>query len=345
MSTPTRRAHAIDLLRLVAAVQMISGHTMDALIAPEYRRGDAWATYTSVRGLTAVAFLFAAGVSFAMVAAHAPERRRARALRAGQLIGISYALHPPVALFASDAAARLASLRELFAVDVLACIGVSLLALELLALKLSSRAFTIASAAVGLTLVLASPLVAPIDASGLATPLLDYVTKSGGSLFPLFPFAGYAFLGAAIGGLARPRDAGWRPAAVLAVTALVLGLASLAYRTLSSTPASEHFYAWPAASFARLAVVVALALALTLATLRLDALPRWVTTLGGETLFLYVSHLLALYVAGIGLVHFFGASLSVGASAAAAVAMVVACCAAALGWTRYRDRRALTERR
>jgi uncharacterized membrane protein len=333
--TQLRRAIGIDLLRLIAALQMISGHTVDALIAPEHRVGAAWATYTSIRGLTAVAFLFAAGASFAMVARGSPNRRRARVGRTVELIVISYVLHPPVALFSSDDAARLASLRELFAVDVLACIGVSLLALELLA-RVPARWFALASAIVSLVFLLGAPLVEPIDPSGAAAPLLDYFTKRGGSLFPLFPFAGFAFAGAAISELARPREDRARSAKVFAAFAIAVGVAAAAWNAASSAPPPDAFYAWPAASFARLAIVASLTCALTLATLRVEQLPEWATKLAGETLFLYVSHLLALYVAGIGLVHWIGASLSVEAAAAAAVTMVIACCAAALGWNRWR---------
>jgi len=35
----------VDLLRLVAALQMINGHTLDALIRPEYAQGDFYLRY------------------------------------------------------------------------------------------------------------------------------------------------------------------------------------------------------------------------------------------------------------------------------------------------------------
>lgn len=335
MSEPLRRAHAIDLLRLIAAVQMISGHTIDALIAPEYRSGGVWATWTVIRGLTAVAFLFASGVSFAMVASQSPQRRPARVRRALQLIVISYALHPPVALFSSDAALRDSALSAFFAVDVLACIGVTLLVLEVLAARLSPRVFIAMTGVLGLVVILVAPLAEPIEPRGIAWPLLDYLTKRGGSLFPLLPCSGFALLGAAIGSIARPREAGARSSFVLAAAAVILGVLALAWSSLTPTPPPESYYAWPAASFMRLTAVVVGALVLTLATRRVDSLPSWMTTLAGATLFLYVSHLLVLYVGGIGLVHFFGASLSVEASAAAAVAMIAVCAAGALAWNRY----------
>ncbi len=337
MSEPSRRAHGIDLLRLIAAVQMISGHTVDALIAPEHRSGELWARWTLMRGLTAVAFLFASGVAFAMVAAQSPERRRSRVRRALMLVGISYALHPPVALFSRDAALREASIREFFAVDVLACIGVTLLVLEVLA-RLRPRAFAGASAALGIAALVAAPATAGIVASGPARPLLDYVTRTGGSLFPLLPYSGFALLGAAIGAAALPREPGPRAVRVLVAATLGFGGIAAAWNALAPAPTPALYYAHPAASFGRIAAVCALALVLTLATARVRALPRWMTTLAGETLFLYVSHLLALYVGGVGLVHFFGASLSVAGSVAAALALILACAVAALGWHEHAGR-------
>lgn len=339
-----RRAHAIDLLRLLAAVQMISGHTIDALIAPEHRAGSVWAWWTWIRGLTAVAFLFASGVSFAMVAAQSPERRGPRLRRAGQLIAISYALHPPVALFSADAALRDASLRELFAVDVLACIGVTLLVLELIAARLPARAFAPVSGALGVVALLTAPLGASLQPTGIAMSLLDYVTKAGGSLFPLLPFSGFALLGASVGTVARPREPGWRAASVFAASSAACLLAAAIGRAVSASPPHELYYAWPVASLSRLGVVLGIALVLTIVTSRVSSLPAWTTKLAGETLFLYVSHLLALYVGGVGLVHFLGGSLSLAASIAVSVVLVVACSAGALGWDAYRERRALTAR-
>lgn len=332
------RAHGIDLLRLLAAVQMISGHTIDALIAPAWRVGEGWARWTMIRGLTAVAFLFASGVAFAMVAAQSPERRAARVKRALTLIAISYALHPPVAIFSSDVVLRDASIASFFAVDVLACIGVTLLVLEALA-RLGPRAFAIGSGALGVLSILLAPLCAGIDANGLAEPLLDYLTKSGGSLFPLLPFAGFALIGACIGAVARPREHGWRASITWGAAAAIFGAAAYALSALEATPSHEAYYAWPAASFGRLAAVLGLALVLTLATRGIERLPTWMTTLAGETLFLYVSHLLALYVGGIGLVHFWGGQLSLGESLAAALALIVACALAALAWARRGEKR------
>ncbi|HKP59763.1 MAG TPA: heparan-alpha-glucosaminide N-acetyltransferase domain-containing protein, partial [Polyangiales bacterium] len=125
----------VDLLRFVAALQMLQGHTIAALLAPAARHGPWFALWSAARGLTSVAFLFAAGLSFYLATERARDPRAAsrRVLRALRLIALGYLLHLPLAaLFTSDPASRLRALHEFAAVDVLQCIGVSLLALEAL---------------------------------------------------------------------------------------------------------------------------------------------------------------------------------------------------------------------
>ncbi|MDQ3036784.1 MAG: hypothetical protein M3Y87_30605, partial [Myxococcota bacterium] len=96
--------------------------------------------------------------------------------------------------------------------------------------------------------------------------------------------------------------------------------------------------AWPAFSLLRLGCVVAIAALLAAATARVPALPPIVRTLASETLFLYVSHLLVLYVAGIGLARILGPTLPLGAAAAIAITLIVLCSAVALTWSRWKAR-------
>src|SRR5215813_11037268 len=54
----------LDALRVVAAVQMVFGHTIDAVLASSLRHGAIYETWRAWRGTTAIAFLLIAGVSF-----------------------------------------------------------------------------------------------------------------------------------------------------------------------------------------------------------------------------------------------------------------------------------------
>src|SRR5262245_34139551 len=68
------RVAFIDALRLLAAVQMVQGHTIDAVLDRAYRHGAVHALWSQARGLTSVAFLFAAGLAYARVALTKPAR-------------------------------------------------------------------------------------------------------------------------------------------------------------------------------------------------------------------------------------------------------------------------------
>jgi uncharacterized membrane protein len=326
-----KRAHAIDLLRLVASVQMIAGHTIGALLAPEHRVGTIFEGWTVARGLTAVAFLFASGAAFALVTRMdpSPDRTRRRVLRALALILLSYALHAPVAAVDGDPTAVAAAWRELFAVDVLACIGVTLLVLEGLA---RLPRFALSTAVLAAISFAASPLASTIDPEGPFVLFASYLTRRGDSLFPLLPYAGFALAGASIGSVAFQRPRSERALAVAA--ALVLGVGVLAWAT--TRPPTDAYYAWPALSLLRLGFVIASTAALSLATARVSRLPRIVTVLAGQSLFLYVSHLLVLYAGSFGLARAIGPTLSVHAALFAASLMVLASGAGALAFARSR---------
>src|SRR5688572_6443365 len=123
-NTSPKRVVFVDALRIFAAVQMIQGHTIDALLAPVYRSGAIFDGWTFSRGLTSTTFLFAAGLSFVLASAGAkdPQLARRRRVRRGlELIVIGYLMHAPVGiLFGSEPSAAMA---EALSVDVLQCIG------------------------------------------------------------------------------------------------------------------------------------------------------------------------------------------------------------------------------
>ena len=61
-TVPRARVLFIDLLRVLAAFQMLQGHTIAALLAGSYRHGLLYSLWYGARGLTSIAFLFASGL-------------------------------------------------------------------------------------------------------------------------------------------------------------------------------------------------------------------------------------------------------------------------------------------
>jgi hypothetical protein len=325
----------VDLLRFVAALQMLQGHTIAALLAPEARHGAGYAVWATARGLTSVAFLFAAGLSFQLAtgARGAPSGVRRRVVRAVRLVGLGYLLHLPVGLSSSDEATRAGALHEFVAVDVLQCIGVSMLLLEALrTLVESSRIRVLIASAFAIGLFALAPFAGELRASGSLRPLLAYFTSSGGSLFPLTPWAAHVFAGYATGSLVRPEVApAAGPWAFLGTRLSVLGLALGAFAVLVAAIGAPRVLVDHAS---RLAGVLGLAWTLWLVGEHIRRVPRTVATLAQHTLVLYVFHVILVYGQGVGLADWIGPRLSVAGAVTAAVFVIAASAAIALGYDR-----------
>jgi uncharacterized membrane protein len=330
--TAAKRAVFVDVLRLVAAVQMIQGHTLDALLASSFRSGSGFEAWTFSRGLTSTTFLFTAGLSFVLASRGARDpaaARRRRMKRALQLIAVGYVMHAPVAiLFGSEPTAALA---EFLSVDILQCIGVSLLGLELLSAALDSWRARVAIAGLG-----AAALFALASAAGRLVPhgpwfgLTSYLSPSGGSLFPLVPWSGYVLSGLAVGTWAF-REGKWRVSTrlfALSVPVLLLG-----WLVARAAPGADPRVA-PAFLLLKLGLVLVVAAALAAALAGVSRLPAWLETLAGETLFLYVTHVLVLYAAHVGVKARWGGTLGPGPALLVALGLLVLCSAGAFGYRR-----------
>lgn len=339
-TVPRRRITFVDLLRLIASFQMVVGHTVDGLLLDELRRGPVFDAWTSVRGLTAASFMVAAGLSFhlstiARFETHKgdPAAVRRRLKRGALLVALGYLLHAPLAMLWGDAAA---ALREFAIADVLQCIGLCILALEGLTL-LARKPSQVVWAAGGLAVLFIGlgPLGDTITPDGPWRFALNYVSHRGGSLFPLVPWAGFVFAGVALGALALPRGARTGasvPAPRLALAALGIIAVGAALSQLDLEGVSRN--ARPAFNLIKLGAVVAVVAVLALASRRIARLPRVATILSGQTLALYVSHLMVLYAGGVGLMHLIGHTLSLPAAILAAASMVVGTAAFGLAWHR-----------
>lgn len=344
-----QRLHFVDLLRLIACLQMVLGHTIDALLAEELRAGPAFERWSWCRGLTSVAFLFAAGVSYhvstlARFGEHRADRGKVlrRFRRAAWLVALGYMLHFPAAIFGDDPSAAARALHAFAMVDVLHCIGLSIAALELMTLLAkSARQVVVASALLAALAFALAPLGERLDPSGAWRPLVNYVTHRGGSLFPVLPWCGYLLAGTAAGALALPNGTRTpahvplpRLAALTAIVLAVSAAADLAPFSLVIEPASHN--ARPAFNLLKLGIVLAIVTLLAALGRRIARLPRSLQILAGESLIVYVAHLLVLYGAGVGLSSTIGHTLSLPLAIAAGFAMALLMAFVGLGWFRLK---------
>lgn len=333
-ASATARVVFLDVLRLIAAVQMVQGHTLDALLSERERAGRWFQIWTSARGLTSTTFLVCAGMAFALAVREGSKRGRVhRVRRASMLIAVGYAMHAPLgALFGERWEV---ALRGFYAVDVLQCIGVSLLLLEGLSAAIPSRVWL--SRVVGF--LGAACFMSTVVTNRFATVgwpfFTNYLTSWHGSLFPLLPWSGFVFWGTGIGLAVLPtlRDGQVQSAALrlLGRALFVLAAAALAGLGTVLVPAAQLR---PEAAFARLALVLLLA-ALVVAVLEGRwVLPRLLRRLASETLFLYVSHVVVLYAGVVGMAHVLGRSLSLPSALLVALLLLVWCSAGALAYRR-----------
>ena len=71
------RVWFVDVVRLLASLQMVNGHTLDAVMLPALKQGPFFDTYNWGRGLVSVGFLMVAGIAFHVSTLARFERHRA----------------------------------------------------------------------------------------------------------------------------------------------------------------------------------------------------------------------------------------------------------------------------
>lgn len=325
----TKRVVYLDLLRLVATFQMLQGHAIDAVLHPVYRQGPVHALWQVVRGYTAPAFLFAAGFAFYLTTLRGMDARPLptakthwrRIRRFVLLIALGYLMHMPPSL---------GQVWEYAIVDVLQCIGVSLLVLELLVWRWPHPRMVVSMAGV---LAIASfalePALADWTTSGALRVLSNYINHAGGSLFPVVPHGGYVFAGVCTGALVASNDdptRHLRPLLVVAVVSwlVVVGLAQLQ----GAEPVRLE----------RLAVVLSTVAALAWMARPLRRLAWQWSTFASQTLVIYLVHVGALYADPWGVQAWLGPVLGPCHSILFALIVVILSLLFALGWQRLTRR-------
>ncbi|MDY7228845.1 acyltransferase family protein [Hyalangium rubrum] len=214
------RHPALDGARGFAVMAMVLGHTLDALLAPATREHPWVQYYWSLRGITAPLFLLVSGWAVVAALDNRPGAAKStygrRVRRALLLLFLGYLLHWPgwEALHAQGWSQALRV--QFFSFDALQCIGVSLLlGATVLALTPGtwSRAAALAALAVGIPL--GSALLWGMSL-GMPT-VLHHALGAQGSPFPLFPWAGFFFIGALAAHLLRLLRPGWPQGVMLAL--------------------------------------------------------------------------------------------------------------------------------
>jgi uncharacterized membrane protein len=310
MTADKKRFFFIDQFRGWAVLFMVETHVFNAFLNTTLRSSLAFKALDFINGLVAPAFLFIAGFAFAIVAV----RKWDDYLRLGRpfwqqfrrllfVWSVGYLLHVPgFSLPRLIATLRWHERNVFWGVDVLHCIAVSLLLMLLLVpLMRRQKRFFIFLALAALALALLTPLVYSLDiAAILPAALAGYIKRIPGSLFPIFPWLAYVWLGAFVSWLwQEARRNEWKKkyfrGVFIAGGLLIAVFIAVALQPVfqvelhSFSPSRPHFF------FLKLALILLLLAWAWHWEQKRGNRPVPVTTIGRESLLVYTAHIAIIY--------------------------------------------------
>lgn len=259
--SPSERWVALDMLRFLAVVMMVQGHTFSALLGADLRRQRWYAYHDYVHGFTAPLFFVSSGIAFGVATLRhwqrftqwSPAVKR-RLERYGWLLFIGYALNlPQLSVPRLLAAKGPDDLLQFLKVDALHLIAVSLILAQLLVVRVADRRrFVIFIASIAAAVVLLAPVVWrwPVE-RWLPTLFAGYFNANNGALFPLPPWMGFVYAGIVAASLCvRPDGMHRRPqlAWTLGVSGLSLWFVGEALFRSRVNPFGEHYF-WKTSPF------------------------------------------------------------------------------------------------
>ncbi|MEM9679347.1 MAG: heparan-alpha-glucosaminide N-acetyltransferase domain-containing protein, partial [Bacteroidota bacterium] len=210
-----QRLYFIDAVRAFAILMMLQGHFIDTLLDVSYRDPNhmVFSCWKYFRGITAPIFFTISGLIFTYLLIRAKRqgkvyfRMRKGIMRGLLLIGIGYMLRIPILEWFTGVFNT-----YFLVVDVLQCIGVSLIAIVLIYALCLQRTliFSILMLLAGMVIFLTEPLYRNLGLEDTPILFANYMTKANGSIFTILPWFGYMAFGAFIatlfyGYLERPR--------------------------------------------------------------------------------------------------------------------------------------------
>ncbi|WP_298759794.1 heparan-alpha-glucosaminide N-acetyltransferase domain-containing protein [uncultured Psychroserpens sp.] len=196
----TNRIFFIDAVRAFAILMMLQGHFIDTLLNPIHRDSSnmVYQIWYYFRGITAPTFFTISGLVFLYLLLRAKHKgddypRIKKGLYRGLLlIGIGYLLRVDIfGWLRGDFKSYF------FVVDVLQCIGISLIILIgcYVLLRKHVRLLSILLFLMGCLCFLTEPIYQSWNFSNVPIAFANYMTKSYGSIFTILPWFGYTAFG------------------------------------------------------------------------------------------------------------------------------------------------------
>ena len=338
MSLRSNRLFFIDAMRAWAILMMLQGHFIDGLLDPIFRNSEnlAYTTWLYFRGITAPVFFTVSGFIFTYLLIRVPEQglanpRIKKGIRRGlQLILIGYLLRLNIFGLLSGKVYG-----SFYLVDVLHCIGLSILAIVgiyALSIKRKGWVFPSLLIVITLSLFLFEPLYKQWSFDFLPTAIANYFTKTNGSVFTIIPWLGYATMGSFLSFLFYRFKNFKRLYPTAIAIALIIGLGLIYYSSsffsfLNENTGYALFQLIESNNylFIRLGdVFVVFAIFMFLRGIMNN---KTILKIGASTLSIYVIHFIILYgsFTGLGLYRFFNHSLSPAFVIPGALIFMVSC--------------------
>ncbi len=193
----------LDWTRGAAALVMLQGHVFHSFIRNDARNDSPYILSQFVGGEAPAVFLFLTGITLGFLMANrerqgfsAFARWWSSARRAFYLLGLAVLFRVQLWLFGWPA-----PWTDLLKVDILNCMGVTVLLVSILAIfPILDRAKH--ATVLGLAIAFASPVMSQIDWSGVPGILQAYIVPSK-NMFSLFPWSAFIVFGIAAGSVIR----------------------------------------------------------------------------------------------------------------------------------------------
>lgn len=310
----SQRLIYLDLMRVIAMVMMILGHSFFDLVQPTMVDVTKfpWNVWDFLRGLTAPIFLVVSGIVqvFAnkRIEGKLPDEIVLRRIRTSLLlIFLAYFLNFPVQKAFHIFFQSKTALIPFFQVNVLQLIGVTLLWILLYFLiTKDNRQLGKLSLLTAIVIFILTPFVHLIDwFKYLPLLIAPYLSLEKGSYFTIFPFSGFMFFGVAFGTYLQNFNIKDRANVIikkgLLVAAILIPSGTIIYVfiNLLNLPFYDVFKANPGMAIIRLGCVgLILSLVVYLYQKYLKnfrTIQRISLTLGKNALFVYVVHLIILF--------------------------------------------------
>lgn len=330
-------------MRAWAILMMLQGHFIDGLLHTVFRNPDnlAYTIWLYFRGITAPVFFTVSGFIFTFLLVRVPEQgwqnaRVKRGIRRGlQLLLVGYLLRMNLfGLLQGEV------YHGFYLVDVLHCIGLSILAIigfYLFTQKRHKSVFPAILLTTTIFLFAFEPMYKNWSFSFLPDFLANYFTKANGSVFTIIPWLGYAAFGGFLSLLFTWFKSKRFLYPIAITSSTVIGLLLI---FLSSKGFFKLYYYTEIQLFNQIQLNNYLFIRLgdVLVVFSIFMLFRKALTnstilkIGQNTLSIYVIHFIILYgsFTGLGLYRFFHDALNPTLAIFGALAFMVACTALAL---------------